>query len=568
MKLISFVAIACAPVLAQYPASLLGNVGYTTVAGTEQDGDMGQNVNLAVGSNIYGPFEAGFSSMQDFILAQLGCETGKGYIDGGVDTALAEKVVAKDCGVELPRWEGNEYKSLLGTCGGHTRDYHFHERFSCLYSHAGSHSPQIGELVDGKFLYGMFEDADNKVLPQLDACGGHWGPTPDNDGDTYHYHVQTSAPFTVGCFGPNPDNSLVTVEQCRALYSTCDGVLSTYTTDDGATQYDNYCPCYDANGSNTGIDIAPLAVFSNPEVAKGPGGESVLQEPSSDTSSSSKMGSKKTSSMKKGSKMSSKSMGSKKQMGSGFRMAGGEGADDSCPMTAFEIRSGQFPNMCLDSSLKRGAFKKCSNNPAQKFFVSDGQIMKSDEPSTCMSATMTFGPCSKPHTFVRKGAKHQIKLGGAKCMTVMKNGRIAGKPCGKQKAKTFSFVPIFDAPAAPSGDANPFGSFRVGGDSEGEDENKKKKKDKKGGDANPFGTFRVGGGSEDEDENKKKKDKKGGDSNPFGSFRVGGGSEDGSPDGGDKKGKKKDKDNADNPFGTSGFRVGGGDSEDGEKKGT
>ena len=35
-----------------------------------------------IGEDIYGPMEAGFSSQQDGILAQLGCATGKGYLDG------------------------------------------------------------------------------------------------------------------------------------------------------------------------------------------------------------------------------------------------------------------------------------------------------------------------------------------------------------------------------------------------------------------------------------------------------------------------------------------------------
>jgi hypothetical protein len=41
------------------------------------------------------------------------------------------------------------------------------------------------------------------LLPKLDACGGHFGTTPDSEGaKKYHYHVQTAAPFTIGCFGP------------------------------------------------------------------------------------------------------------------------------------------------------------------------------------------------------------------------------------------------------------------------------------------------------------------------------------------------------------------------------
>ncbi len=34
--------------------------------------------------------------------------------------------------------------SLLDECGGHTREYHFHERLSCLYDGAtGGHSPKV-----------------------------------------------------------------------------------------------------------------------------------------------------------------------------------------------------------------------------------------------------------------------------------------------------------------------------------------------------------------------------------------------------------------------------------------
>lgn len=93
---------------------------------------------------------------------------------------------------------------------------------------------------------------------------GHWGRTPDSpDVDVYHYHVQDAPPFTIGCFGPNDDDSLVTVQQCRDFYTGCDGVLETFTTTDGEIEYDLWCPCYDANGSNSGKDIAELAVFTS-----------------------------------------------------------------------------------------------------------------------------------------------------------------------------------------------------------------------------------------------------------------------------------------------------------------
>jgi len=241
---------------------MLGDVALTTASGTNAR----TGTTFSPGENIYGPFEAGFSSRQDFILEGLGCAQGSlGYVDGGIDTLTAEKMVAHQCSITLPRIEGNNYISLLDECGGHTRDYHFHERLSCLYDGAsGAHSPKIGEAKDGKFLYGKWEHASNQQAPLLDACGGHFGLTPESPTvQVYHYHVQDNPPFTVGCFGPNDDNSLVTVEQCRGFYTGCDGDLATVTLPSGAISYDKWCPCYDANGLNTGTNIAPLAVFSN-----------------------------------------------------------------------------------------------------------------------------------------------------------------------------------------------------------------------------------------------------------------------------------------------------------------
>jgi len=53
----------------------------------------------------------------------------------------------------------------------------------------------------------------------LDACGAHYGITPDSNGVLiYHHHVQDKAPFAVGCYGPNADLSVVSVAQCRSFY--------------------------------------------------------------------------------------------------------------------------------------------------------------------------------------------------------------------------------------------------------------------------------------------------------------------------------------------------------------
>ena len=81
-------------------ASALGDVGLTTVAGT----DTRTGLTLAAGENLYGPFEAGFSSAQDSILGDLGCNPGSlGHVVGGIDTYTAEQMVAFQCSVTLPR---------------------------------------------------------------------------------------------------------------------------------------------------------------------------------------------------------------------------------------------------------------------------------------------------------------------------------------------------------------------------------------------------------------------------------------------------------------------------------
>ena len=271
-------------------APLLNDVAYTVVSGSN---------GRPVGEDIYGPFEAGFSAQQDNILASLGCASGKGYVAGGIDTATAEAVVARDCGVDLPRVDGGEYVGIVDACGGHTADYHFHERMSCLYdadgTDGGGHSPRIGEAIEaggGAGLYGMWEDAATHELPLLDACGAHFGPTPDGEGVSYHYHVQERAPFTFGCYGPDTDAAtgeptLVTLARCRELYVGCGGGGDAANVDittvpdgprdgDATRDYALWCPCYDGAGSNVG-DVM-LAVFS-PSVASGePLGETPAEE--------------------------------------------------------------------------------------------------------------------------------------------------------------------------------------------------------------------------------------------------------------------------------------------------
>ena len=236
-------------------AHCLGDVASTTVQGT-----IGTTT-LNINENVYGPFEAGFSiDVQGNILRSItgnGCATN---IEGGIDTHTAEQILAFDCNVSLPRFdvEGNRY-SLLDACGGHTQEYHFHERLKCLYDSDNSshHSPRVATYSSGDYsidLYGKWEG--NNTLPELDYCGGHFGPVPDGSGTKYHNHIQIVPPFTFGCYGPaiiNNTPSLVTREQCHAVYpDTCGDDTVTLDLPDGKVSYDLWCPCFDLNGSNTG----------------------------------------------------------------------------------------------------------------------------------------------------------------------------------------------------------------------------------------------------------------------------------------------------------------------------
>lgn len=245
--------------------SLLGTAGLTTVT-IEEGSDVTFGTGTQIGEDINGPFEAGFGSTQDFVLEAMGCDPPSlGYLDGGLDTELANDIVNNACGLTLSHLD-------LDDCGGHTSEYHLHELLTCLYDEdAEGHSTQVGQGLDGQYLYGKWESTNEE--PKLDACGGHYGEVPDQEGVVYHYHVQDAPPFTFGCYGPNADGSLVTVEQCRALYDSCDGALETYEVAGGSVDYNLYCSCYDANGSNTGIEIAPLAVFTEETATDAPVGK-------------------------------------------------------------------------------------------------------------------------------------------------------------------------------------------------------------------------------------------------------------------------------------------------------
>ena len=249
-------------------ASLRGDVGCTTVAGGtlayshEQSETAGGTI--ATNAHIYGPFDAGFGSQQDGIIATWGCSpTSLAYDSaGGLDLGYEHAKLASVCGVTLPRISGTTWIGLLGQCGGHTGNYHFHMGFECFETNSGTHSSKLG--VAGNWnVYGKYEDYTAQQYPYLDACGGHFGFTPDSpSASVYHYHVQMQAPFTLGCHGPNSAGGLVTVGQCMALYPECNANPTTETWGGTTYTYRRDCPCFDANGQNyaaTPVELPAIA---------------------------------------------------------------------------------------------------------------------------------------------------------------------------------------------------------------------------------------------------------------------------------------------------------------------
>ena len=96
-------------------APRLGALGLTTVVGRDPSGRQ-----FSCNEDIYGPFENGFGAQQNNILSRLGCSpASRGHVAGGIDTRTAEQIMARSCGIELPRREGANYISLLNECGSH-----------------------------------------------------------------------------------------------------------------------------------------------------------------------------------------------------------------------------------------------------------------------------------------------------------------------------------------------------------------------------------------------------------------------------------------------------------------
>ena len=194
--------------------------------------------------NIYGPFEAGFTSS----VPGLSC-LGSNVVDGGIDTYAAELLVQHLC--------NDNTISILNTCGDHANPRHFHEyKTDCLSSHdpVTHHSTRLGTAADGRGIYGRTMAGD--ATPALDACGAAYGPTPDSGGASLvHYMAQSNPPFFVGCY-TNAD-ATTTVSQCEAMYTGCADAPVTITTAYGSGAYRKWCPCWNSYGSNAGENARP-----------------------------------------------------------------------------------------------------------------------------------------------------------------------------------------------------------------------------------------------------------------------------------------------------------------------
>lgn len=105
---------------------------------------------------------------------------------GAIGFAISGSVIYND--EEGPNVPLDNAVGSLDYTAAHTgpQSYHYH-----LEPKAWSNDDDklIGIISDGFFLYGR-RDFDGNYPSDLDASGGHFGPTPHNPDGEYHYHIQ------------------------------------------------------------------------------------------------------------------------------------------------------------------------------------------------------------------------------------------------------------------------------------------------------------------------------------------------------------------------------------------
>ena len=99
--------------------------------------------------------------------------------------------------------DGNPF---IDDCNGHpipdSGQYHYHGIPTCIsdvIDTAGEHSRLVGYLLDGFPIYGP-NDEGGAAPSDLDACLGHFGPTPEFPEGVYHYHTSDSSPYISPCY--------------------------------------------------------------------------------------------------------------------------------------------------------------------------------------------------------------------------------------------------------------------------------------------------------------------------------------------------------------------------------
>ncbi|MEL6850714.1 MAG: YHYH protein, partial [Bacteroidota bacterium] len=106
---------------------------------------------------------------------------------GPIGMAISGAVIYND--EEGPNVPLDNAVSSLDYSGAHTgpQSYHYH-----LEPKAWSNDDDalIGIISDGFFLYGRRDYPSGEYPTDLDASGGHFGPTPHNPDGEYHYHIQ------------------------------------------------------------------------------------------------------------------------------------------------------------------------------------------------------------------------------------------------------------------------------------------------------------------------------------------------------------------------------------------
>lgn len=107
---------------------------------------------------------------------------------GAIGLAISGATIYND--EEGPNVPLDNAVNSLDYTGAHTgpQSYHYH-----LETKAWSEDDEqlIGIMADGFFLYGR-KDYDGSYPSDLDASGGHFGPTPHNADGEYHYHIQNT----------------------------------------------------------------------------------------------------------------------------------------------------------------------------------------------------------------------------------------------------------------------------------------------------------------------------------------------------------------------------------------